>query len=438
MPQGSNEQPKRPAKPQASSASSSRPRRADDASGSSSAAQRPRRTPSTSGTSSTAPRPRRRRRRRHMNPVLYIILILSVSGILAGVGWIWAGDILALNKPAASAVITLPSDIFTSREVQSEVTTDGKSETVTTTVNVADLDYVTDLLEENGLIEYKALFKLFCLFTGVEKKGKLQPGTYELNTDMDYHALINSMSSSSGSRMTTEVTIPEGYTIDQIFALLEEKGVASVEILQKVAATYDYKFSFLKDVRPLGDYHRLEGYLFPDTYQFYMGGGESAAVQVLNKMILRLDELFTDELREQAEEMGYTFHEMLTIASLIEKETDGEDHKNIASVIYNRLERPNDETVGLLGIEAALVYAAGRPITEADFSMDSPYNTFAVKGLPPTPIASPGMVALNSALNPESTNYYFYFLGNDKRHHFFRTYREWQNYIAQQQAERKS
>ena len=371
-----------------------------------------------------------------MNPLLYIVLTLSLSGILAGVGWIWAGDILALNKPSASAVITLPSDIFTSHEVRSEVTTDGRTETVTTTVSVADLDYVTDLLEENGLIEYKALFKLFCLFTGVEKKGKLQPGTYELNTDMDYHALINSMSSSSGSRMTTTVTIPEGYTIDQIFALLEENGVASVETLQKVAATYDYKFSFLKGVRPLGDYHRLEGYLFPDTYEFYMGGGESAAVQVLNKMILRLDELFTDELREKAEGMGYTFHEILTIASLIEKETDGEDQENIASVIYNRLERPNDETVGLLGIEAALVYAAGRPITEADFSMDSPYNTFAVKGLPPTPIASPGMVALNSALNPASTNYYFYFLGNDKHHHFFRTYREWQNYIAQQQAER--
>ena len=110
-----------------------------------------------------------------MNPLLYILLVLAVSALLAGIGWVWAGDVLALNKPAASAVITLPADIFTSREVKSEVMTNGVSEVVTKTVNVADLDYVTDLLAENGLIEYKFLFKIFCAFTGVEKKGKLQP-----------------------------------------------------------------------------------------------------------------------------------------------------------------------------------------------------------------------------------------------------------------------
>lgn len=400
--------------------------------------QEPQARRSSGGTSRPAPssgnsRPRRRRRRKHMNPLLYILLVLAVSALLAGIGWIWAGDILALNKPAGSAVITLPADIFTSQEVKSEVMTDGVTEIVTKSINVADLDYVTDLLAENGLIEYKFLFKLFCAFTGVEKKGKLQPGTYELTTDMDYHALINSMSSSSDSRMTTEVMIPEGYTIDQIFALLEEKGVSTVETLQKVAATYDYKWDFLQGVLPLGDYHRLEGYLFPDTYEFYMGGGESAAVQVINKMIQRLDELFTDELRTKAEEMGYSFHDILTIASLIEKETDGEDQGTIASVIYNRLSSNEAGTNGYLQIDATLVYINGGVTpSEADKSIDSPYNTYLYPGLPAGPISNPGMAALYSAVNPENTDYFYYALGDDNVHHFFRSYSGMTDFIASQ------
>lgn len=347
-------------------------------------------------------RPRRRRRRR-MNPFLYLSLVIAVSAMLAGIAWIWAGDVLALNKAPASAVITVERD--------------------------ASLNDVARTLKENGLIEYKTLFKIFCSFTKAEQK--ITSGTYELNTDMDYNALVNSMSSRSGSRMTVSITIPEGYTVDQIFALLDEKGVSTVETLQNVAANHDFKFSFLNGVLPLGDYHRLEGYLFPDTYEFYMGGGESAAIQVLNKMILRFDQQFPDALREQAANMGYSIHDIVTIASLIEKETDGSDQTSIASVIYNRLNNPNYETVGYLQIDAALVYATGRVITQADYqTVDSPYNTYLYKGLPPGPIANPGMVALNSALNPAKTNYYYYILGNDNTHHFFATHSEFERYQA--------
>lgn len=340
-----------------------------------------------------------------MNPLLYILLVVAASAVLAGLGWTWAGDVLALNKAEHSATITV-------------------EETDT-------LNDVTNALKENGLIEYKLLFKFFCAITKVEAREKITPGTYELNTDMDYHALINSMSSRSGSRKTVSVTIPEGYTLDQIFALLEEQGVSTVTILQRVAAEHDFKYSFLQDVLPLGDYHRLEGYLFPDTYEFYMGGGDDAAVQVLNKMILRFDQQFPDALRQKAADMGYSVHQMVTIASLIEKETDGADQTTVASVIYNRLERPTSETVGFLNIDATLVYAAGRPITREDYdTLDSPYNTYRNKGLPPGPIASPGMVALNSALNPQSTSYYYYAVGDDGLHHYFRTKPEFDTFLA--------
>ena len=355
------------------------------------------------------PRPRSggrpHRRRKRMSPVLYVLLVVASAALLAGLGWMWAGDVLALNKAPATAVITVE--------------------------NEDSLNDVANALKKNGLIDYKPLFKLFCSVTGVEKKEKITPGTYELNTDMDYNALVNAMSSRSGSRMTASVTIPEGYTLDQIFRLLDDKGVATEEQLQGVAASYDFNYSFLKGVLPLGDYHRLEGYLFPDTYEFYMGGGESEVVQILNKMILRFDQQFTDEIRQKATDMGYSVHEMVTIASLIEKETDGTDQAKIASVIYNRLNNPGYETVGLLQIDAAIAYVTGRPVTQADYqSVDSPYNTYRNKGLPPGPIASPGMTSLNAVLKPENTKYYYYVVGDDHLHHFFRTSAEFEAYKA--------
>ena len=292
---------------------------------------------------------------------------------------------------------------------------------------------VADKLEEQGLIEYKMVFKLFCSLTHTsgkagEEGAKITPGTYELNTDMDYRALISSMGSSSANRMTTTVTIPEGMTEAQIFSLLEEKGVSTVEQLEEAAANYDFKFSFLKGVVPLGDPKRLEGYLFPDTYEFYMG---EEPVSVLNKMILRFAEIFTDEMRQEVQNDGRTIQDVVTVASMIEKETDGSDQAKIASVIYNRLDNPTSETAGYLNIDATILYATGG--TEVDLNADTPYNTRTHKGLTPTAIASPGVDALKAAVYPDSTRYYFYALGDDGKHHFFATYREQQNFIASQE-----
>lgn len=358
-----------------------------------------------SSSGSRTPR-RSKKRRSSFGPLLYVIFVIGISALLAAVGWIAANDLLALNKPEHSAVITLE---------------EGDT--------VGD---VADLLEENGLIEYKWLFTLFASFTHVDDvspNSKLTPGTYELNTSMDYNALINSMGRGSSNRKQTEVTITEGMTLDQIFQALEDAGVAKVEDLQDVAANHAFNYSFLKDL-PTGDYHRLEGYLFPDTYQFYMGGD---VLQILNRMILRFDELFTDEMRQDAEKSGYTVGEIVIIASLIEKETDGTDQALISSVIHNRLENPGASTAGYLNIDAALAYInGGKAPTAADKEIDSPYNTYKYKGLPPTAIANPGIDAIKAAIYPDSTNYYYYALGDDGTHSFFRTLREQQNFIASQ------
>ena len=355
------------------------------------------------------PAPRRRRKKRlgAWGVLLYIIFVLGISAILAGVGWMWANDVLALNKAPLTA-----------------------------TVQVEEGDTVSDVadkLKEAGLIEYKMVFKMFCALTHVsgqagEEDAKITPGTYQLDTDMDYRALVSSMGSSSASRMITTVTIPEGQTEAQIFQLLEEKGVSTVEQLEDTAANYDFNFSFLKGVLPLGDAKRLEGYLFPDTYEFYMG---EDPVSVLNKMILRFDEIFTEQMRADIQASGHTINDAVIIASMIEKETDGQDQAQIASVIYNRLDNPTSETAGYLNIDATILYVTGG--TEVDLNADTPYNTRTHTGLPPTAISCPGVDALRAAVYPDDTNYYFYALGDDGLHHFFRTYQGQQDFIATQE-----
>lgn len=362
-----------------------------------------------------APRnhPRKRRRKRSLGAslsfaALYVIFVIGVSVLLACVGWIAANDVLALNKEAHEVTITITAE--------------------------DDYNDVVDMLKENGLIEYKSLFKLFSAFT--HGKDKIaSSGTFTLNTDMDYRALISGISATSSTRAKVTVTIPEGYTVDQIFQLLEEKGVSTVAELQQAAAEHDYNFSFLKEI-PLGDYKRLEGYLYPDTYEFYT---PHDPVTAINKLLVAFDSRFTDEMRQKVTDSGYTIHEILTIASMIEKETDGTDRSRIASVIYNRLNNTSYETVGKLDIDATLRYINGGNVpTEADKSIDSPYNTYLYKGLPPGPIANPGMESINAAMNPANESYYYYALGDDGLHHYYKTYAGLQEFISSQALYKQS
>lgn len=358
-----------------------------------------------SGQPQSRPRKRAARRRstaaRVAGSFLYVLLVIGASGVLATVGWVWACDLLGLNKEYASTEIVIDDN--------------------------TDFSAVVDTLEKEGLIEYKFLFKLYAAFSHAENK--IAPGTYELNTEMDYHALVSSMGSSSAARKTADVTIQEGLTIDQLFELLDKRGVTSVDKLRDMAANHDYAFDWLRD-RPLGDYHRLEGYLFPDTYTFELGENPK---YVLNKMLVNFDAKMDEYMAQYTgEDAQYSLHDIVTIASMIEKETDGtnnderNDYRSIASVIYNRLENPEAETVGYLQIDATLVYLNGGKVpTVADRAIDSPYNTYLYKGLPAGPISNPGMTSLLAAMNPADSNYYYYVLNPEtNQHEYSRTYAE--------------
>ena len=356
---------------------------------------------------------RRRRRQRNrwialgIKIPLYFVFVLATSALLAEWGWMLASDFCAFgqgDRRTASVVVTMDD-------------------------NVRD---VSEKLYDAGLIKYRWFFRLFARFAHAEEK--IGAGVYELNTDMDYQALIRGMRNSSGS-MTTEqvrITIPEGYNVYDIISLLAKNGVATREELEEAARTAEFKYDFIDNDSE--DISRLEGYLFPDTYDFFK---PERPVSALNKLLAnfeRKQDSWEGELA-YAQTRGYDLHKIVTIASLIEKETDGSDQARIASVIYNRLDGPGDKagTYGLLQIDAALLYALPEhtgPITSNDLETNSPYNLYKNPGLPPTAIANPGAKCIEAALTPESTDYYYYALAKDGKHRFFTNYREFSDFLS--------
>lgn len=348
--------------------------------------------------------------------ILWVVIVVGASVILAGQGWKWANDLCALNKTYLEATVEIPEEWIVGTE---QITDDDGDVTEYT---VYDIEKVANELKEKGLIDYPWLFKLFNVVYHGERK--VVQGTYTLNTDMDYMALIRGMKGvKGGAAVTVDISIPEGYSVQQIIALLAENGVASVEDLTDAAANYVFDDYAFVDNENLGSITRLEGYLYPDTYNFYVGGKATTALNSMlsnfNNRIYANAEL--SDAFDAAAAAGYDMEDIITIASLIEKETDGSDRANISSVIYNRLENAG-ETAYFLQIDAALVYAAGREITQTDYTgLNSPYNLYQHTGLPPTPIANPGLASIRAALYPADTNYYFYALGTDGKHIFNET-----------------
>ena len=333
-----------------------------------------------------------------ISAVVWLALIVAIGVTLGRMLWVCAADMLAFGKP--DRVVTL------------------------TVYESESMEDIVNKLYDNGLIRYKGLFSLYADISHAEDK--IKPGIYDLNTQYDYHALVNSMTPRS-SRSVVEVTIPEGYSCRQIFALLEENRVCTAQDIAAYAADGELSdFWFLENVER-GSEYCLEGFLFPDTYQFYKN---STPREALEKMLSNFGNRFTEEMRAQIDTLnadvtggGYGVREVVIVASLIEKESAAPaESPMIASVIYNRLH--HWEYPALLNIDAAIIYAQGGDASTIDTSIDSPYNTYRYTGLTPTPIANPGLSSLQAALNPESSNYYFYVLNPATGMHQFSTTQE--------------
>ena len=336
------------------------------------------------------------------------LALIVVIGVTAGrMLWICAADVLAFGR---------------------------EDKVVTVTVYEADtMEDIIDKLHEGGLIRYKSLFSLYADISDAEED--IKPGIYDLNTRYDYHALVNFMSPRS-SREVIKLTIPEGYTCRQIFALLEENRICTAVDAAAYASSGELsEYWFLEGVERGSD-NCLEGYLFPDTYEFYKNSTPREAIEkMLDNFEYRFDgDMLTqlETLNKKVTDGSYGIREIVIIASLIEKESaaPGESPK-VAGVIYNRLFDWGSNPP-LLNIDASIVYAQEGNNERIDTSLDSPYNTYLYEGLTPGPIANPGLASLKAALNPESHNYYYYVLNPDTgMHQFSTTYEEHQGYVRQ-------
>ena len=358
-----------------------------------------------------------------VNGLMYFIFVVSVSIILACLAWSAATDVLALKSDNVEATVTLAKDSFDYYDYE-EKTEDG--ETITKKAHEADIGYVANQLKDAGIIKYKWLFKLYCSFSHADQK--LDPGTYELKSAYDYRALIMKMQSGSGAMVTLQITFPEGYTMRDIFKKLDSEGVCDYDELMDAAANATFNYAFLEGTEK-GDASRLEGFLFPDTYEFYEGMPASSAI---NKLLEGFHYKLTAEMLEWQAESGYSMREIITIASMIEKEAaDNADRYKIASVIYNRLKKDWP-----LQIDSTTLYEypdhEGAP-TKDMLNKDTPYNTRINKGLPPTPICSPGISSIKAALQPEDTNYMFYALNSTSgKHEYFTNSSAFDAFVARQ------
>lgn len=373
-------------------------------------------------------KPERRRKKRivplFVKVILYVVLTVLVAVGLGYGGWECAQDVMAFGR---------------------------SDETLTVTIKDKDtVEDIAQMLKEKGVIKYPWLFELYCDFT--HSNDTMDPGTYVISYNFDYHALVKGMIANSPNRTTVRVMIPEGTTAAQIFALMEKNNVCTADKLEACAAETKFDYWFLEKI-PYGEANRLEGFLFPDTYDFYENDDPE---RVLNKLLANFDKKFSEEAQAQLEALngklaqrwsdaGYdeayiaehrmTVYELITVASMIEKESAAADESsNIASVIYNRLCKPGEYPY--LNIDATVVYALGGvdgALTQDDLKVDSPYNTYLHAGLPIGPISNPGLSSITAALYPSDTNYLYYALDKSTgHHHFSETYEEHNAFLGAQ------
>ena len=313
--------------------------------------------------------------------------------------WLCAADLLALGKEGQEITLTVDEQ-------------DGISE-------------IAQKLQKAGMIEYPGLFEMFAKLTGKGENILVGTVTFSKTMVYDYNALINALSYRGNARVTIEVTIPEGYNCAQIFALLEKKGVCTVTELENYAANGNLEeYWFLKDIKR-GHKYCLEGFLFPDTYEFYVNDKPE---HVIHKFLDDFDYRFTDRLMDKFEALkeetglNFTIRQLITLASMVEKEKANDlEGYSIASVFYNRL--THSASYPFLNSDATILYATdyynkGELVTKEQINA-SPYNTYTQKGLPAGPIANPGLSSIDAALDPDSTKYYYFIFDKSAGVHRF-------------------
>ena len=246
---------------------------------------------------------------------------------------------------------------------------------------------------------------------------RLQVGTYRLSGAMSIPQIIDQLK--TGKVVTQQFVVPEGLTVAQIGKLWERAGFGTAAAFNQAACDPKWRLNYKIEAKT------LEGYLFPNTYQFPDGAAPQLIIQI---MLDEFERRWTAEFTEEAKALGFSKHEIITLASIIEAEARVPDERPLVSAVFhNRLRRG-----WKLQADPTALYGLGnpdRPPRAADLRVDSPYNTYLYKGLPPGPICNPGMASILAALRPDSVDYMYFVAIGDGRHHFSKTLREHQNMI---------
>lgn len=302
----------------------------------------------------------------------------------------------------------------------------------------ASLSQISDILYENNLIRSKQVFKFYTDFS--DNASKLKAGTYTLSRSMSFDDIIYELRQNTDVAPTSVVTLPEGLTILSFADLLTNGDVTDSLLYQQMCqsgAGAKLPQALVNSEVNLADRrYALEGYLFPDTYEFYR---QSSPEDVVNRQLARFNEVITEEHLARAEELGMTFDEVVILASLIERESKAPQFAQVSAVFHNRLEEGMP-----LQSDASVSYGLGITnrinLTAEELETDTPYNTYMNAGLPVGPIGNPGLAAIEAVLYPDQElldEGYLYFALTDPATGelvFSRTFDEHQAVVDQWQS----
>ena len=330
------------------------------------------------------------------NVVRPILVVLTALLLVFGLGSIVYGKL--------DAEYFAPVDTADTSEVAFSITS-GQS-----------LTRVASNLESAGLIRNHSVFKYYCDFKGLGQK--IQSGDYTLSRNMTIYQIADRLTTGDGKARTVNITVIPGWTAEGIAAALKEKGVLTdtaefLSICKTGAGVSDYYFlqDELKTQNVSQRKYLLEGYLSPNTYEIYT---DASAADIIKKLLDQTDRLWSVEAQERADSLEMTMDQVLTLASLIEKEAKTADFARVSAVFHNRLKQ------GIkLGSDVTIHYITGEhrmSLRGSDLQIESPYNTYLHAGLPLGPICSPSEKAINAALYPDETfvaEKYLYFCSKD-------------------------
>ncbi len=342
---------------------------------------------------------RRNKRNRRIFRVMWLVSILLIGTMIATYIVTGMNDLLAINRTDDSVIsVTIPAN--------------------------PTLDSVTEILVKNGIINEGGYFKMFANMT--KSSNEFAQGTYELRKNMDYQAILTNLAGKSSRTDTVEVTIIEGMSVIEIADKLVEKGALSdkQQFLDLCASDkFDNDFDFIKSISNPGDrYYKLEGYLYPDKYEFYHNDDPLSIIyKFLNNFESKLyekqafdgyEKLYSIHKMIEKTGTSYNLDQILTIASIIQAEAaNKEDMYIISSILHNRLSADVDMGVSNLSLDSTKYYPYR---TEKDLpatagkNYKSKYDTYSLNGLPPGPICNPGNEAITAALLPYDTSYYYF------------------------------